>query len=74
VFHEADATGDMLLDESALQGLFVQRGLMHGQREAVYDTLRALDSTGDGSVDFAEFLEILVTVKLRRAANTSLLQ
>ena len=36
VFHAADESGDMLLDENEVHKLMVSSGLIHGQREFVY--------------------------------------
>ena len=36
VFHAADESGDMLLDETEVHKLMVSSGLIHGQRSFVY--------------------------------------
>ena len=36
VFHAADESGDMLLDEDEVHKLMVSSGLVHGQRTFVY--------------------------------------
>jgi hypothetical protein len=54
IFHEADDSGDMLLDEGELQALLVSKGFMHGQRGFVFEAMRTMDTSGDGAIDFGE--------------------
>jgi len=66
IFHDADDSGDMLLDEDELQVLLVSKGFMHGQREFVFEAMRSMDTSGDGAIDFGEFLEFMAKVKDKR--------
>jgi Ca2+-binding EF-hand superfamily protein len=73
IFHDADESGDMLLDEAELQSLLVESGFMHQQREFVYDAMRTMDTSGDGAIDFGEFLEFMVKIKTNKAKKASAL-
>jgi len=73
IFHDADESGDMLLDEGELQHLLVNTGFMHGQRKFVYDAMRTMDTSGDGAIDFGEFLEFMVKIKEMYAASQGFL-
>lgn len=66
VFHEADESGDMLLDEGELQFLLVKSGFIFGQRSFVYDAMRNMDTSGDGAVDFGEFLVFMAKIKNKK--------
>ena len=73
IFHDADESGDMLLDEAELQSLLVESGFMHQQREFVYEAMRTMDSSGDGAIDFGEFLEFMVKIKANKAKKANAL-
>jgi Ca2+-binding EF-hand superfamily protein len=71
VFNDADESGDMLLDEGELQFLLVKSGFIFGQREFVYEAMRNMDTSGDGAVDFGEFLVFMAKIKTRKLENDS---
>ena len=73
IFHDADESGDMLLDEGELQALMVLSGFMWQQREFVYEAMRTMDTSGDGAIDFGEFLEFMVKIKETKAARAGFL-
>jgi len=54
----------------------VSNGFIHGQREFVYSAMRSMDSSGDGAIDFSEFLAFMSGVKdnKKRQAAAGLLQ